>query len=242
MLIDVVTIFPEMFTGPMNAGILGRAQESGRLSIRVHDLRCDAEGRHRVTDEPPYGGGPGMVMKPEPFFRAVDRCRAQSPDSKRPRVILMTPQGRRLTHARCEEFARENQLIVLCPRYEGVDERVRQLLATDEISIGDFVVSGGEIPAMALIDAVSRLIPGVVGEPESVVHDSFSKGMLEGPHYTRPREFRGFRVPDILLSGNHEAIDAWRRRQSERRTEQRRPDLRPHRRTRLNGNSGFILK
>ena len=224
MRIDVVSIFPDMLDQALRWGVLGRARESGSIDLHSHDLRDFTTDRHRVTDEPPYGGGPGMVMKPEPFFRAVDQCRGQSP-TQRPRVILMSPQGRRLTQRRCEEFAREEHLIVLCPRYEGVDERVRIGPVTDEVSIGDYILSGGEIPALVLIDAVARLVPGVLGEPQSAREDSFSDGLLEGPQYTRPRTYRNLQVPEILLSGDHAKIDRWRQAQAQCRTRGRRPDL-----------------
>lgn len=225
MLIDLVTIFPEMLDQPLRSGVLGRAQEENLVSVRVHDLRNFTCDRHRVTDEPPYGGGPGMVMKPQPFFRAVEYCLSGGPDPVRSRVLLMTPQGRRLTHALCQEMSRESHLVILCPRYEGVDERVRQWAVTHEVSLGDFVLSGGEIAALAVVDAVARLVPGVVGHPESVADDSFAAGLLEGPQYTRPREYRGLGVPDILCSGDHGAVRRWRQAQSRRRTEMRRPEL-----------------
>ncbi len=225
MLIDLLSIFPEMLDGPLRTGVLGRAREEGLVRIRVHDLRDFTCDRHRVTDEPPYGGGPGMVMKPEPFFRAVEHCLSQSPDPAASRVLLMTPQGRRLTHPLCQEMSAEAHLVILCPRYEGVDERVRQWAVTHEVSLGDFVLSGGEIAALAVVDAVSRLVPGVVGDPESVADDSFAGGVLEGPQYTRPREYRGLRVPDVLCSGDHGAVDRWRAGQSRKRTQMRRPEL-----------------
>lgn len=223
MIIDIVGLFPESVDLPLRTGVIGKARESGLIRLRTHDLRDFAEGRHRVTDEPPFGGGPGMVMKPQPFFRAVEFCERGS--GGRPRIILTSPQGRRLTQHRCEELAREEHLIILCPRYEGVDERVRQWAVTDEISLGDFVVSGGELPAAVIVDAVGRLIPGVLGERTSAESDSFSTGILEGPQYTRPRAFRGMHVPEILLSGDHERVDRWRAEWAEDRTRSRRPDL-----------------
>ncbi len=222
MLIDVVTIFPETVECSLRTGILERGQEDGIIQVRAHDLRDFTDDRHKVTDEPPYGGGPGMLMKPEPFFRAVHHCRRGQHNS---RVLLMTPQGRQLNHKICEELAREEHLIILCPRYEGVDERVRQWVVTNEVSIGDYVLSGGEFPAMVVVDAVARLIPGLVGEPESVRGDSFAQAGLEGPQYTRPREFQGLEVPAVLLSGNHQMIARHNCEQSRLRTVQRRPDL-----------------
>ncbi len=225
MLMDLVSIFPQMLDEPLKAGVLGRAQDGGPLQVRVHDLRDFARDRHRVTDEPPYGGGPGMVMKPEPFFRAVEHCLEGDRDPSRTRVLLMTPQGRKLSHRLCQEMSIEDHLVILCPRYEGVDERVRQWAVTHEVSLGDFVLSGGEIAALAVVDAVGRLIPGVVGDPESVADDSFAGDRLEGPQYTRPRVYRGLGVPDILCSGDHGAVDRWRACQSRKRTEMRRPEL-----------------
>ena len=230
MLVDMITIFPDMVDAPLRSGIIGRAREADIIDIRVHDLRDHCRDRHRVTDEPPYGGGPGMVMKPEPFFRAVKHCLRGSPDGATVRVLLMTPQGRRLTHHLCEEMARDDHLILLCPRYEGIDERVRQWVATHEVSVGDYVLSGGEIAALSVVDAVVRLVPGVVGDPESLCSDSFADGLLEGPHYTRPREYRGLRVPDVLCSGDHGAVEEWRRRESILRTRIRRPEMLSRRR------------
>ncbi len=225
MLIDVITIFPEMLAQPLSVGVLGRAIEDGLLTVRVQDLRDFTHDRHHVTDEPPYGGGPGMVMKPEPFFRAVCHCRSTGPSAGRARVVLMTPQGRRLTHHLSEEMAREEHMILLCPRYEGIDERVRQWVATHELSIGDYVISGGEIAALAAIDAVGRLVPGVLGHPESSLTDSFAAPGLEGPQYTRPFAYRGLKVPDVLRSGDHGAVDRWHREQARMRTLMRRPEL-----------------
>ncbi|MFP4200909.1 MAG: tRNA (guanosine(37)-N1)-methyltransferase TrmD [Clostridia bacterium] len=222
MIFDIVTLFPEVVGAPLQSGVIAKARESGLIRIRVHNLRDFATGRHRVTDEPPYGGGPGMVMKPQPFFRAVEFCTESASEF---RVILPTPQGRKLDQKRCEELARERQLVILCPRYEGVDERVRQWAVTDEISLGDFVLSGGEIPAVTLVEAVGRLIPGVLGGADSAESDSFSSGLLEGPQYTRPRVYRSLRVPDVLLSGDHGKVRRWRREAAIRTTLQRRPDL-----------------
>ncbi len=226
MIFDVVGLFPETVDLPLSRGVIGKAREAESITLRCHDLRDFAEGRHRVTDEPPYGGGPGMVMKPEPFFRAVEFCRQRS--GAAPRVVLTTPQGRRFDQKRCEEFAREDQIVILCPRYEGVDERVRQWLVTDEVSLGDFILTGGEIAALAMVDAIARLLPGVLGEPTSASSDSHTTGILEGPQYTRPSDFRGMKVPDILLSGDHGAIEKWRRHIALETTRRRRPELLSH--------------
>lgn len=222
--IDVLTLFPGIFQGPLQEAILYKAQEVGLLTVNVYDLRQFTEGVHRTADDYPFGGGPGMVLKPEPIFRAVDAiCSESDPE----RVILLTPQGRVLSQQLAWELSKCRQLVLICGRYEGVDERVREALVTDEISIGDYVLSGGELPALVVIDAVARLVPGVVGEQLSVLQDSFADGLLEGPHYTRPREFRGLHVPEVLLSGNHELIRRWRRKESLRRTLVNRPDLLP---------------
>ncbi|HEV8354287.1 MAG TPA: tRNA (guanosine(37)-N1)-methyltransferase TrmD [bacterium] len=223
MRIDIVTIFPEAFA-PLRTSMLGRAQDRGLLTITVWDLRQFATDRHRQVDDEPYGGGPGMVMKPEPFFAAVDAIRLAAPESV-PRIVLMSPQGERLDQERAVDLARAEHLIVLCGHYEGIDERVREGLGAEEISIGDYVLTGGELPAMVVVDAVARLVPGVVGAPASVAVDSFADGLLDYPHYTRPAEFRGMAVPDVLLSGDHEAIRRWRQAQRIRRTLTRRPDL-----------------
>lgn len=223
MRIDIVTIFPEAFV-PLQISMLGRAQERGVLTVSVWDLRDFTADRHRQVDDAPYGGGAGMVMKPEPFFAAVDAIRAAA-GATTPRIILTSPQGEQLTHALAEQLAAEGHLVVLCGHYEGIDERVRDALATDEISIGDYILTGGELAAMVIADAVARLLPGVVGDAASVQVDSFSEGLLDYPHYTRPAEFRGQRVPAVLLSGDHEAIRRWRHAQRLRRTLGRRPDL-----------------
>lgn len=223
MRIDIVTIFPEAFV-PLQISMLGRAQERGVLTVSVWDLRDFTADRHRQVDDAPYGGGAGMVMKPEPFFAAVDAIRAAA-GATTPRIILTSPQGEKLTHALAEQLAAEGHLVVLCGHYEGIDERVRDALATDEISIGDYILTGGELAAMVIADAVARLLPGVVGDAASVQVDSFSEGLLDYPHYTRPAEFRGQRVPAVLLSGDHEAIRRWRHAQRLRRTLGRRPDL-----------------
>jgi tRNA (guanine37-N1)-methyltransferase len=220
--IDVLTLFPGMFPEPLSHGVLAKAREAGLLTVETHDLREYAEGRHRVTDEPPFGGGGGMVMKPEPIFAGVEAlATAHGPG----RVILLSPSGALLGPDTAARLAREDRLVLICGRYEGVDQRVADHLADEEISIGDYVLSGGELPAMVLIDAVARFLPGVLGDPGAPHNDSFSQGFLEAPHYTRPREFRGWTVPDVLLSGDHGAIEAWRRAEGERRTASRRPDL-----------------
>ncbi len=225
MRIDVLTLFPGMFSGPLDESILMRARESGLLDVRVHDLRPFGIGRHRVADDSPYGGGAGMVMRPEPLHAAFETIVGAYGAPKAAHVIFMTPQGAPLSHERAEALSRMDRLALLCGRYEGVDERARRMWVDEEISIGDYVLTGGELPAMVLIDAVVRLIPGALGNAASAPNDSFANGILDHPHYTRPEEFMGLRVPDILLSGNHAAIEQWRRRQALRRTLRRRPDL-----------------
>ncbi len=223
MRVDVLTIFPEMFRGPLDVSIVGRARAEGHLELHVHDLREHARDRHRLTDDYPFGGGSGMVMKPEPFFQAFDALAPGWPG--RPWVVLLSPQGERLTQRKAVELSGRPFLCLLCGRYEGIDERVREGLVDEEISIGDYVLTGGELPAMVLIDAVARLLPGVLGSPASVAEESFTGGLLEYPQYTRPRVFRGMAVPDVLLSGDHGAVRRWRRKQSLCRTALRRPDL-----------------
>ena len=224
MRIDIVTIFPEAVTPFVSSSLLGRAAQRGLVDVRVHDLRDHTTDRHRKVDDEPFGGGPGMVMTPEPFFNAVEAIAPERrPDS--PRVVLLGPQGRRLTQSIVRELAALPWLILLCGRYEGVDERVAEHLADDEISIGDYVLAGGEAAALVVVDAVARLVPGVVGEPASIERESFEDGLLDHPHYTRPADFRGYRVPDVLLSGDHAAIERWRREEARRRTCERRPDL-----------------
>jgi tRNA (guanine37-N1)-methyltransferase len=222
--IDIVTIFPTMVEAPLAEGIVARAIAKGVLDVRVHDLRDFTTDRHRVVDDMPFGGGPGMVLKPEPLFAAVDRIREERgiPSS----VILTSPDGERLTHAVAERLSALDHLVILCGRYEGVDERVREHLATETISIGDYVLSGGELPALVIVDAVARLIPGVVGDEASVAGDTFARdGLLDFPQYTRPAEFRGHGVPAVLLSGHHAEIEKWRRQQALERTRKHRPDL-----------------
>jgi tRNA (guanine37-N1)-methyltransferase len=220
MRIDILTLFPGMFRGPFDESIVKRAVDRGLLSISTHNIRDFARGRHRMVDDYPYGGGAGMVMKPEPIFEAVESLGREGA-----RVVLMSPQGRRFSQRLAEHLARESHLILICGHYEGVDERVRANLVDDELSIGDYVLTGGEIPAMVVCDAVVRLIPGALGDEESPVDESFSSGLLEHPHYTRPSEYRGLEVPETLLSGNHAKIEAWRTEQSLLRTLRSRPDL-----------------
>ena len=225
MRIDVLTIFPGIFDGPLRESLLGRAVAGGLVDIRLHDIRGFASDRHRQVDDEPYGGGPGMVMKPEPVVAAVDAV-AEHRDPG-PRVILLSPAGRRLDQDLVRDLAREPWLVLVCGRYEGVDERVVEALGAEEISIGDYVLSGGEVPALVLLEAVTRLRPGVVGKEESLARDSFEDGILDHPHYTRPREFRGLEVPEVLLSGNHAEIERWRREAAEAKTRRNRPDLLP---------------
>ena len=219
MKIDVLTLFPEMFRGPLDASIVNRARESGRLNLRVINLRDYTHDRHKTVDDKPFGGGPGMLLKPEPIFEAVENLAAE-----KTRVVMLTPAGRKFTQGIARELAQHEHLLLLCGAYEGFDERVRSL-AQDELSIGDFVLTNGALPAMVIIDAVTRLLPGVLGTDESSRDESFSQEYLEYPHYTRPAEFRGMKVPEVLLSGNHAEIEKWRREQSRLRTESRRPDL-----------------
>jgi tRNA (guanine37-N1)-methyltransferase len=223
MRFDIVTIFPRMIQAGLAEGVVARGIESGRLEVGVHDLREFTADRHRSVDDVPYGGGPGMVMKPEPLVRAVEHVRRTQgrPDA----VLLLTPQGRTFTQREAVRLSALAHLVLLCGRYEGVDERVAALLGAEELSIGDYVLSGGEIPALAVIDAVSRLVPGVVGDLQSVREDSFSNGLLDHPHYTRPAEFAATKVPEVLLSGHHADVRRWRRRQALARTLDRRPEL-----------------
>jgi tRNA (guanine37-N1)-methyltransferase len=232
MRFDLLTIFPEFFTGPFDFGMIKRAREQGSIEIAVHDLRSFTSDKHHVVDDRPFGGGDGMVMKPEPIFRAVESLLAErSPDDEQmsTAVVLLSPQGRLFQQAEAASFARDySRIILICGRYEGVDERVVEHLVTDEISIGDYVLTGGEIPAMVIVDAVTRLLPGVLGSDTSAVHDSFatgSRGLLDHPHYTRPAEFRGWRVPDVLISGHHAEVERWRRQAALIKTLKKRPDL-----------------
>ncbi|MFH1574064.1 MAG: tRNA (guanosine(37)-N1)-methyltransferase TrmD [Acidobacteriota bacterium] len=224
MRIEVLTTFPQMIEAVTRESVIGRARERGLVEVAAVNLRDFTDDRHHTTDDEPYGGGPGMVMKCEPVFRAVEELTSRRPGEKA-RIILMTPQGRRLDQKLAAELARETYVVIICGRYEGVDERIRERLVTDEISIGDYVVSGGELPALVVIEAVARLVPGVLGDDESSESESFAGGLLEYPQYTRPAEFRGYAVPETLLSGNHAQIAKWRRRAALERTLRRRPDL-----------------
>ncbi|RYL95476.1 tRNA (guanosine(37)-N1)-methyltransferase TrmD [Sporolactobacillus sp. THM7-4] len=223
MRIDILTLFPEMFTGVLKESILGKAQEKEAVSFHITDFRHYSENKHHKVDDYPFGGGAGMVLMPQPLFDAIDAVRGES--TAQPRIILTSPQGKPFRQKDAEDLSREQQLIFICGHYEGFDERIPEHLVTDEYSIGDFVMTGGEIAAMAMIDSVVRLLPNVLGNDTSAVTDSFSDGLLEHPHYTRPAEFRGMRVPDVLISGNHEKIAEWRHKESLRRTFVRRPDL-----------------
>lgn len=224
MQIDVLTLFPAMFSAYLGESILQRAQKAGLIRLNVHNLRDYGEGKHRVTDEPPYGGGGGMVLKPQPIYDAVDAIVKESAGA-RPRVILLSPQGRLFDHATATKLAKDPWLLFVCGRYEGVDERVREHLVDDELSIGDFVLTGGELAALVVIDAVARHVPGVLGDEHAAQRDSFANGLLEGPHYTRPETFRSWSVPEVLRSGHAGRIERWRREQALRRTWERRPEL-----------------
>jgi tRNA (guanine37-N1)-methyltransferase len=224
MRFDVLTLFPPIFASPLQESILKRAIDAGRLTVAVRNIRDYAVDKHHVTDDVPYGGGGGMVMKPEPIFAAAEAALSRDP-AARPPIVLLTPQGRLFTQSVARELAEQDWIVLICGRYEGVDERVRQYLATDEISIGDYVLTGGELPALVMIDAVTRLLPGVLGDPGATMDDSHADGLLEYPHYTRPADFQGHAVPDVLVSGHHAEVARWRREQSLRRTWERRPDL-----------------
>ncbi|MGH2750253.1 MAG: tRNA (guanosine(37)-N1)-methyltransferase TrmD [Actinomycetota bacterium] len=220
MRIDVVTLFPQMFGGVLRASLLGRAIESGKLDVRLHDLRVHGLGKHRSVDDEPYGGGAGMVLRPEPIFEAVEELRSDASH-----VVLLSARGPRLRQEAVGRLSEHEHLILICGRYEGVDERVAEFLVDEELSIGDFVLAGGELAAMVIIEAVSRYLPGVMGNASSLDSESHTSGLLEYPQYTRPAEFRGHAVPEVLLSGNHGEIESWRRAESERVTRARRPDL-----------------
>lgn len=219
---DVLSIFPQMFNSPLNFSLLKKAQEKGVVNISLHNIRDWADDRHKMTDDAPYGGGCGMVMKPEPVQKALSSIKKKH---KKYLVVLMTPQGEVFNQKIAEELSREKRIIIICGRYEGVDERIREHLVDREISIGDYILTGGELGAMVLIDAVSRLVEGVLGNPESKCSESFSQNLLEYPQYTRPAEYKGWTVPDVLISGNHAEIELWRHKESLRKTYQRRPDL-----------------
>ncbi len=236
MKIDILTLFPEMLQGPLNESIMKRAQDKHLVRFQLVNIRDFADNKHRTVDDEPFGGGPGMIMQPQPVFSAVEAAVSESLDqvgltgekkirSGSPRIILMSPQGRVFKQSIAAELAQEEHLILVCGHYEGIDERIREHCITDELSIGDYVLTGGELAAMVICDAVVRLVPGVLGDHASVEEESFSAGMLEYPQYTRPRDFRGWKVPDVLLSGNHAAISKWRRQQALQRTRERRPDL-----------------
>lgn len=222
MFFDILTLFPEMFTGPFDESIIKRAREKGIIEINLINIRDYTTDKHKTADDAPYGGGAGMVMKVEPIYRAWQDLQKERGDVP---VIMMSPQGRRLDQEIVKELSQEEGLILLCGHYEGIDERVRELIVTDEISIGDYVLTGGELAAMVLVDAVARMLPGVLGDEDSKIEDSFYNGLLDYPDYTRPREFMGLKVPEVLLSGNHGEIEKWRRREALKRTYLRRPDL-----------------
>jgi tRNA (guanine37-N1)-methyltransferase len=222
MRFDIITIFPEIFIEVFDFGIIRRAVEASLIEIGIHDLRDFTDDRHRQVDDRPFGGGAGMVMKPEPLFRAVERVKLDAPDAS---VVLLSPQGRLFSQELALEYSQRSQVVLICGRYEGVDERVVQALVSDEVSIGDYVLSGGEIPAMVVVDAVTRLIPGALGCEQSAERESFVGGLLDHPHYTRPAEFRGLKTPEVLLNGNHAEIERWRRLKAIEKTLLRRPDL-----------------
>jgi tRNA (guanine37-N1)-methyltransferase len=220
MKIDVLTLFPAMFAGPLDESIIQRARTNGVLDLQIHNLRDYTHDRHKTVDDRPFGGGPGMLLKPEPIFEAVENL-----GREKTRVILLTPAGRKFDQAIARELSQQEHLLLVCGSYEGFDERIREHLADDELSIGDYVLTNGALPAMVIIDTVTRLLPGVLGDDESSHEESFSHELLEYPHYTRPAEFRGMKVPDVLMSGNHAEIAKWRVEQAKLRTQERRPDL-----------------
>ncbi len=220
MKIDVLTLFPAMFAGPLDESIIKRARTKGFLDLKIHDLRDWTHDKHRTVDDRPFGGGPGMLMKPEPLFEAVESLRRE-----KTRVILFSPSGRKFNQTIARELAQQDDLLLITGHYEGFDERVREALVDDALSVGDYVLTNGALPAMIVVDAVTRLLPGVLGDDESSLDESFSHGLLEYPQYTRPAEFRGMKVPEILLSGNHAEIEKWRREQAKLRTKEKRPDL-----------------
>ena len=220
MKIDVLTLFPAMFAGPLDESIVKRAREAKLLDLKIHNLRDWTHDRHKTVDDKPFGGGPGMLLKVEPLFEAIESLQRE-----KTKVILLSPSGRKFSQEIARELSQEKDLLLVCGSYEGFDERVREALADDELSIGDYVLTNGALPAMVVIDAVARLLPGVLGDDESSHDESFSAGLLEYPQYTRPAEFRGMKVPEVLLSGNHAEIEKWRREQAKLRTERQRPDL-----------------
>jgi len=220
MKIDVLTLFPAMFAGPLDESIIKRARDTGLLDLKIHQLRDWTHDRHKTVDDRPFGGGPGMLLKPEPLFEAIESLKRE-----KTRVILLSPSGRKFNQAIARELAQQEDLLLVTGHYEGFDGRVREALADDELSIGDYVLTNGALPAMVVIDAVTRLLPGVLGDDESSHDESFSHGLLEYPQYTRPAEFRGMKVPDVLVSGNHAGIEKWRREQAKLRTKKQRPDL-----------------
>ena len=222
--IDVITIFPDLIREALSHGIVARAIEQGLAKVEAHDLRNFTDDRHRRVDDAPFGGGPGMVMRAEPFFRAVETIMPEGASQERP-IVLLSPRGEKYTHRKARDYSKLERLVLLCGRYEGIDERVRTGLATEELSLGDFVLMGGEVPALAVIEASVRLIPGALGDALSSEQDSFENDLLDHPHYTRPADFRGLKVPDVLLSGDHAAILKWRREQALEATKTRRPDL-----------------
>ena len=226
MIFDVITIFPEFFHGPFNFGVIRRGREKGLVEIRVHDLRDFTSDRHRTVDDRPFGGGEGMVFKPEPIFKAVEAVR----QTEQAEVVVLSAAGKRFNQAEALRLSKASQIVVICGRYEGIDERVIEHLATAEISVGDFILSGGEIAAVVVVDAVTRYVPGVVGKEESILRESFSdpaaeRQLVEHPHYTRPTEFRGWQVPEVLISGDHKAVREWRLQAALKKTEKNRPDL-----------------
>lgn len=223
MRVDIITLFPSMFKNPFNESMIKRAKEKGILKIKLHDLRQFTHDKHRTVDDAPYGGGAGMVMKPRPLFEAVEKIKEEIDSSSR--VILLSPQGKPINQPKVKELARERVLIFICGHYEGVDERVREHLVDEEISLGDYVLTGGELAAMVVVDAVARMLPGVLGSEDSAREDSFYKGLLDYPQYTRPSDFRGWKVPSVLLSGNHQKVKEWRRKKMLEATLRKRPDL-----------------
>jgi tRNA (guanine37-N1)-methyltransferase len=225
MLINILTVFPGMFTGPLNESLINRAREKNLLEVQLHNIRDFAEDKHKTVDDTPFGGGSGMVMKLEPLCKALDSIQKQGQDGLATGIILTNPQGDRFSQEKAKELSLKHHLVIICGHYKGVDERLKMLFPLEEISVGDYVLTGGEVPAMVIVDAVARLIPGVLGDFESAQTDSFFDGILGPPEYTRPAEFKGLRVPEVLLSGDHENVKKWRRKEALKRTLQKRPDL-----------------